>query len=112
MPIHLAAAGGHTEMVTLLISVKVPLSHEDKDGMTPLHLAARYGRQNIIEIFKGKIPFNIVSAKVCNIICIHSLFINMPTFYSTPCVPLLYLTINIRLFSTAPYFDIYSRCCQ
>ena len=64
MPIHLAAAGGHGEMILLLISVKVPLLHEDKDGNTPLHLAAKHGRLNIIDIFKGKIPFNIVSAKV------------------------------------------------
>ena len=64
MPIHLAAAGGHAEMIALLMSVKVPLLHEDKDGNTPLHLAAKNGRQNILEIFKGKIPFHIVSAKV------------------------------------------------
>ena len=53
MPIHLAAEGGHVEMVQLLMSVKVPLNHEDMDGNNPLHLAAKNGRTNIIEIFKG-----------------------------------------------------------
>ena len=55
MPIHLAAEGGHAEMVLLLMSVKVPLNHEDMDGNNPLHLAAKNGRTNIIEIFKGKL---------------------------------------------------------
>ena len=61
---HLAAAGGHTEIIQLLLDQTVPVLDEDKDGMTALHLAAMHGRRNSIESLKGKIPFNIVSVKV------------------------------------------------
>lgn len=64
MPIHLAAAGGHVDVLQLLINQGVPVADEDKDGMTPLHLAAKFGQRGSIDLLKGKIPFSIVSNKV------------------------------------------------
>jgi ankyrin repeat protein len=43
-PLHIAAYGGYTEIVTLLITSGANLDYKDKDGYTPLHKTVWSGR--------------------------------------------------------------------
>jgi len=61
---HFASAGGHVELVELLLEEGASASEEDKEGYTPMHLAARYGHNSIIDILKSKVSLSVVSAKV------------------------------------------------
>lgn len=63
-PIHYASAGGHTELVELLIEEGAPTQEEDKEGYTAMHLAAKYGHNSIIEILKSRMSLSIVNSKV------------------------------------------------
>ena len=38
-----------------------PLS---KDGMTVLHLAAKFGHVDVLEVLRGKVPWSMASVKV------------------------------------------------
>lgn len=42
VPLHYAAAQGHYQCVFTLVGIGTPLSSEDNQGCTPLHLAAGY----------------------------------------------------------------------
>ncbi|KAL5283184.1 ANKRD17 family protein [Megaselia abdita] len=46
----LACAGGHEELVELLISRNADIEHRDKKGFTPLILAATAGHQKVVDI--------------------------------------------------------------
>jgi len=46
----LACAGGHEELVTLLLSRGADIEHRDKKGFTPLILAATAGHDKVVEI--------------------------------------------------------------
>ncbi|XP_055955121.1 ankyrin repeat domain-containing protein 17 isoform X1 [Patella vulgata] len=46
----LACAGGHAELVTLLLAKNATLEHRDKKGFTPLILAATAGHVDVVEI--------------------------------------------------------------
>ncbi|XP_041363273.1 ankyrin repeat and KH domain-containing protein 1-like [Gigantopelta aegis] len=46
----LACAGGHTELVSLLLSKGSDIEHRDKKGFTPLILAATAGHVDVVEI--------------------------------------------------------------
>ncbi|XP_011496279.1 PREDICTED: ankyrin repeat and KH domain-containing protein 1-like [Ceratosolen solmsi marchali] len=46
----LACAGGHEELVELLLSRGADIEHRDKKGFTPLILAATAGHQKVVEI--------------------------------------------------------------
>merc|ERR550519_3135601 len=46
----LACAGGHEELVTLLLSRGADIEHRDKKGFTPLILAATAGHDKVCEI--------------------------------------------------------------
>lgn len=61
---HYASAGGHVELVELLLEEGASAAVEDKEGYTPMHLAARYGHNPIIDILKSKISLSVVSTKV------------------------------------------------
>ncbi|KAF7691391.1 hypothetical protein HF521_011688 [Silurus meridionalis] len=54
-PLHLAAAGGHTEVVKLLLDAGASATEEDSEGMTALHLAAQNGHIHILEVLKSKV---------------------------------------------------------
>ena len=74
-PIHFASAGGHIELIELLIDGGAPVNEEDKEGYTAMHLAAKYGHNSLIEILKSKISLSVVSSKVkifnvCSIKCV------------------------------------------
>lgn len=45
----LACAGGHEELVELLLSRKANIEHRDKKGFTPLILAATAGHEKVVE---------------------------------------------------------------
>ncbi|XP_052262259.1 ankyrin repeat domain-containing protein 17-like isoform X2 [Dreissena polymorpha] len=46
----LACAGGHSELVTLLLNKGADIEHRDKKGFTPLILAATAGHTDVVEI--------------------------------------------------------------
>ncbi|XP_018587450.2 transient receptor potential cation channel, subfamily N, member 1 isoform X3 [Scleropages formosus] len=62
-PLHLAAAGGHKEVVKILLEAGASTTEEDLDGMTAIHLAAKNGHTHLLEVLKGHISFKISSAK-------------------------------------------------
>ncbi|XP_068094527.1 serine/threonine-protein phosphatase 6 regulatory ankyrin repeat subunit B-like [Hyperolius riggenbachi] len=62
-PLHLAAAGGHAEVVRVLLETGASASDEDVEGMSPIHLAAKNGHINVLEALKGSVSFRITSTK-------------------------------------------------
>ncbi|XP_041932384.1 transient receptor potential cation channel, subfamily N, member 1 [Alosa sapidissima] len=62
-PLHLAAAGGHTEVVKVLLEAGASAADEDVEGMTAIHLAARSGHIHILEVLKNNISLKISSSK-------------------------------------------------
>lgn len=46
----LACAGGHEELVELLLNRGADIEHRDKKGFTPLILAATAGHEKVVEI--------------------------------------------------------------
>ncbi|KAM4704908.1 uncharacterized protein WCC33_009720 [Rhinophrynus dorsalis] len=62
-PLHLAAAGGHAEVVKVLLETGASASDENGEGMTAIHLAAKNGHINVLEALKGSVSFRITSAK-------------------------------------------------
>ncbi|XP_076865963.1 transient receptor potential cation channel, subfamily N, member 1 [Brachyhypopomus gauderio] len=62
-PLHLAAAGGHTEVTKVLLDAGGSATEEDSEGMTAIHLAARYGHTQILEVLKANVSLKITSSK-------------------------------------------------
>ncbi|KAI5621888.1 transient receptor potential cation channel, subfamily N, member 1, partial [Silurus asotus] len=62
-PLHLAAAGGHTEVVKLLLDAGASATEEDSEGMTALHLAAQNGHIHILEVLKSKVSLQVTGKK-------------------------------------------------
>ncbi|KAM9415828.1 uncharacterized protein ACWYII_024477 [Salvelinus alpinus] len=62
-PLHLASAGGHTEVVKVLLEAGASVAEEDAEGMTAIHLAAKNGHTHIMDVLKGSISFKITSSK-------------------------------------------------
>lgn len=62
--LHYAAQNGNLDMVKLLIKNGAEFKAMDKDGRAPIHIAAFYGRTNIVEFFiDSKIPIDWKSDK-------------------------------------------------
>ncbi|KAK6324022.1 hypothetical protein J4Q44_G00063610 [Coregonus suidteri] len=62
-PLHLASAGGHAEVVKVLLEAGASVAEEDAEGMTAIHLAARNGHTHILDVLKGSISFKVTSSK-------------------------------------------------
>ncbi|XP_073186113.1 uncharacterized protein [Lepidochelys kempii] len=62
-PLHLAAAGGHHEVVKVLLQMGASAADEDGEGMTTIHLAAKHGHISVLEALKGSISLRITSTK-------------------------------------------------
>ncbi|XDV33670.1 hypothetical protein PO909_003992 [Leuciscus waleckii] len=62
-PLHLAAAGGHTEVVKVLLEAGASVTEEDLEGMTAIHLAAKNGHTHILDVLKGSVSLKIQSSK-------------------------------------------------
>lgn len=62
-PLHLAAAGGHTEVLKVLLEAGASVTEEDLEGMTAIHLAAKNGHTHILEALKGSVSLKIQSSK-------------------------------------------------
>ncbi|KTF88881.1 hypothetical protein cypCar_00042086, partial [Cyprinus carpio] len=62
-PLHLAAAGGHTEVVKVLLDAGASVTEEDAEGMTAIHLAAKNGHTHVLEVLKGSVSLKIQSSK-------------------------------------------------
>uniref|UniRef100_A0A803KH73 Phosphatidylinositol N-acetylglucosaminyltransferase subunit Y n=1 Tax=Xenopus tropicalis TaxID=8364 RepID=A0A803KH73_XENTR len=62
-PLHLAAAGGHTDAVKVLLETGASASDENGEGMTAIHLAAKNGHIHVLEALKGSVSFRITSTK-------------------------------------------------
>ncbi|CAM4512454.1 unnamed protein product [Caretta caretta] len=62
-PLHLAAAGGHCEVVKVLLQTGASAADEDGEGMTAIHLAAKHGHISVLEALKGSISLRITSTK-------------------------------------------------
>ncbi|XP_006635908.3 transient receptor potential cation channel, subfamily N, member 1 [Lepisosteus oculatus] len=62
-PVHLAAAGGHTEVVKVLLEAGASAAEENAEGMTAIHLAAKNGHTHVLEALKGSISLKIYSTK-------------------------------------------------
>ncbi|XP_037747859.1 serine/threonine-protein phosphatase 6 regulatory ankyrin repeat subunit A isoform X4 [Chelonia mydas] len=62
-PLHLAAAGGHHEVVKVLLQTGASAADEDGEGMTAIHLAAKHGHISVLEALKGSISLRITSTK-------------------------------------------------
>ncbi|NP_899192.1 transient receptor potential cation channel, subfamily N, member 1 [Danio rerio] len=62
-PLHLAAAGGHAEVVKVLLEAGASVTEEDAEGMTAVHLAAKHGHTHILEVLRGSVPLKIQSSK-------------------------------------------------
>ncbi|XP_066571914.1 transient receptor potential cation channel, subfamily N, member 1 [Amia ocellicauda] len=62
-PVHLAAAGGHTEVVKVLLEAGASAAEENAEGMTSIHLAAKNGHTHVLDVLKDSISFKITSTK-------------------------------------------------
>ncbi|KAK2186122.1 hypothetical protein NP493_214g02024 [Ridgeia piscesae] len=61
--LHLAAAGGHPELVRFLLDAGASATDENADGMTAIHLAARFGHIQVVHALQGKVSYNVTSSK-------------------------------------------------
>ncbi|XP_071508793.1 uncharacterized protein [Diadema antillarum] len=61
--LHLAAAGGHKEVVRVLLDHGASPTEENADGMTAIHLAAQNGTVGVLEALKGKVSWKAPSVK-------------------------------------------------
>ena len=59
----LAAAGGHQDVVRVLIDAGASLTDENSEGYTPIHLAAKEGHFEVLECISSKNLLTTVSVK-------------------------------------------------
>ncbi|GAB6027875.1 hypothetical protein CHUAL_002089 [Chamberlinius hualienensis] len=63
LPIHLAAEGGHADVVKILLEAGASGTDENKEGHTPLHLAGKFGHVNVLEVLRSSVSLRISSKK-------------------------------------------------
>ena len=49
--LHVAATGGHVDIIKMLVNAQVNISARDHNWNTPLHLAAKHGKGESCKIF-------------------------------------------------------------
>jgi ankyrin len=66
-PLHIAAEGGHTQLLTLLLRHGASVDQQSSNGLTPLHLAAQEDRVTVAEVLveNGFAKIDLCT-KVCN----------------------------------------------
>ena len=62
--LHLAAAGGHGEVVQALLAAGASPTDENGEGNTAVHLAAKFGHINVLEVLRDKLSLKVTSTKV------------------------------------------------
>ena len=64
-PLHLATEGGHLDAVRLMLSNGVSPGDENKDGFTPVQLAAKCGHSDVFDVFaKSGVTMKNPSSKI------------------------------------------------
>lgn len=63
-PLHLAAEGGHGDVVQVLLQAGASASEENADGYTPIHLAAVHGHVSVLQALNNAVSWRIVSKKL------------------------------------------------
>ena len=64
-PLHLATEGGHLEAVRLMLSHGVSPGDENKDGFTPVQIAAKCGHAEVFDVFaKSGVTMKSPSSKI------------------------------------------------
>jgi ankyrin repeat protein len=48
--LHLAAGGGYSHVVNLLLARRARINTQDNGGSTPLHLAGAFGKQDTVKV--------------------------------------------------------------
>ncbi|KAK3576172.1 hypothetical protein CHS0354_016979 [Potamilus streckersoni] len=61
--LHLAAEGGHKEVVEALLEAGASPKEENGEGMTVIHLVAKHGYVHLLESLKGKVSLRSTSKK-------------------------------------------------
>ena len=64
--LHLAAAGGHSQVVKALLETGASPTDENGEGNTAIHLAAKHGHSNVLDVLRDKVSFKVTSTKVSN----------------------------------------------
>ena len=62
--LHLAAAGGHGQVVKALLDAGATPTDENGEGNTAVHLAAKHGHIAVLDVLRDKLSFKVTSTKV------------------------------------------------
>jgi ankyrin repeat protein len=66
-PLHLAVAGGHREVVAILLEYRARLDIRDKNGLTPLQLAENCQNREMITLIEQHLseawPYLLISCR-------------------------------------------------
>ncbi|XP_075545338.1 no mechanoreceptor potential C [Dermacentor variabilis] len=62
-PLHLASAGGHANVVKMLLQAGADAKEENADGDTALHLAAKNGHVAVARVLSAIVPWSTTSKK-------------------------------------------------
>uniref|UniRef100_T1IHG8 Uncharacterized protein n=1 Tax=Strigamia maritima TaxID=126957 RepID=T1IHG8_STRMM len=61
--LHLAAEGGHDDVVRMLLTAGASATDENREGLTAVHLAAKHGHLNVLDALKSAVSGRVTSKK-------------------------------------------------